>query len=71
MPDGVTRMPPTPGAAFEQTDAERFLHGADLMADGAGGDVQLGGGAGQAAETDGRLEGTQGSQGWNAGHKVL
>ncbi|MNQ14014.1 hypothetical protein D3C85_269470 [compost metagenome] len=48
--------------ALEQGDAEAVLEGADLLAHRALGQVQLGGGAGEAAVATHRLEGDQGFQ---------
>jgi hypothetical protein len=51
-----------PAFADEQRDAELFFELADLVADGAVGDAQFGGGATEMRVTSGALEGSQGGQ---------
>ncbi|MNH01665.1 hypothetical protein D3C79_608880 [compost metagenome] len=56
------RQGDTPGAALEQDRAEVLFQHLDLFAHCALGQVQLAGGAGEAAGADHRFEGNQGVQ---------
>jgi hypothetical protein len=53
--------------AVEEPRAEMLLELADLVADRAGRDAELGGGGGETQEATGGLEGTQAAQRGQAG----
>ncbi len=54
--------------ALEQGDAELLFELANLVADGAVGNAQLGGGTAEVAMAGGAFESAQGSQGRQAAH---